>query len=97
MPRPRDLAALGGHGDLEAVGNTKGRIPGAAPSMNPRSVRCTIVPVLSSVTATELLPDDAPRQIMPTRSVLSESGLLTVYRCVEPLAGTVPEPVSRSL
>jgi hypothetical protein len=44
--------------------------------MNPRSVRCTIVPVLSSVTATELLPDDAPRQIMPTRSALSKSGLL---------------------
>jgi hypothetical protein len=35
--------------------------------MNPRSVRCTVVPVLSSVIATELLPDDAPRQIMPTR------------------------------
>jgi hypothetical protein len=49
--------------------------------MNPRSVRCMIVPVLSSVIATDLLPDDAPRQIMPTRSVLSESGLLTVYRC----------------
>src|ERR1700736_1773170 len=24
MPRPRDLAALGGHGDLEAVGNPSG-------------------------------------------------------------------------
>jgi hypothetical protein len=49
-------------------------------------VRCTIV-LLSSDTATEPLPDDAPRQIMPTRSVLSESGLLTVYRCVDRLLG----------
>jgi glycine/D-amino acid oxidase-like deaminating enzyme len=39
----------------------------------------TIVPVFSSIAATEPLPDDVARQIMPTRSVLYESGHITVY------------------
>ncbi len=39
----------------------------------------TIVPVFSSIAATEPLPDEVARQIMPTRSVLYESGHITVY------------------
>jgi glycine/D-amino acid oxidase-like deaminating enzyme len=39
----------------------------------------TIVPMFSSIAATEALPDDVARQIMPTRSVLYESGHITVY------------------
>jgi glycine/D-amino acid oxidase-like deaminating enzyme len=42
-------------------------------------LRRTIVPVFSSITATEPLPDHIARQIMPTRSVLYESGHITVY------------------
>ncbi|HZE51732.1 MAG TPA: FAD-binding oxidoreductase [Bradyrhizobium sp.] len=42
-------------------------------------LRRTIVPVFSSIAATEPLPDDIARQIMPTRSVLYESGHITVY------------------
>ena len=43
------------------------------------SLRRTIVPVFSSIAATEPLPDDIARRIMPTRSVLYESGHITVY------------------
>ena len=39
----------------------------------------TIVPVFSSIAATEPLPDEVARRIMPTRSVLYESGHITVY------------------
>jgi glycine/D-amino acid oxidase-like deaminating enzyme len=42
-------------------------------------LRRTIVPVFSSIAATEPLPDDVARAIMPTRSVLYESGHITVY------------------
>jgi glycine/D-amino acid oxidase-like deaminating enzyme len=42
-------------------------------------LRRTIVPVFSSIAATAPLPDDVARQIMPTRSVLYESGHITVY------------------
>ncbi len=42
-------------------------------------LRRTIVPVFSSIAATEPLPDDVARQIMPTRSALNESGRITVY------------------
>ena len=42
-------------------------------------LRRTIVPVFSSITATGPLPDDIAREIMPTRSVLYESGHITVY------------------
>jgi glycine/D-amino acid oxidase-like deaminating enzyme len=42
-------------------------------------LRRTIVPVFSSIAATEPLPDDIARRIMPTRSVLYESGHITVY------------------
>lgn len=42
-------------------------------------LRQTIVPVFSSIAATEPLPDDVARAIMPTRSVLYESGHITVY------------------
>jgi glycine/D-amino acid oxidase-like deaminating enzyme len=42
-------------------------------------LRRTIVPVFSSIAATEPLPDPIARQIMPTRSVLYESGHITVY------------------
>jgi glycine/D-amino acid oxidase-like deaminating enzyme len=37
------------------------------------------VPVFSSIAATAPLPDAIARQIMPTRSVLYESGHITVY------------------
>jgi glycine/D-amino acid oxidase-like deaminating enzyme len=43
----------------------------------------TIVPLFSSITASEPLPDDVARQIMPTRSVLYESGHITVYYRVD--------------
>jgi glycine/D-amino acid oxidase-like deaminating enzyme len=43
----------------------------------------TIVPVFSSIAATELLPDNIARVIMPTRSVLYESGHITVYYRVD--------------
>jgi glycine/D-amino acid oxidase-like deaminating enzyme len=39
----------------------------------------TIVPVFSSIAATEPLPDHIAQAIMPTRSVLYESGHITVY------------------
>ncbi len=39
----------------------------------------TIVPLFSSIAATAPLPEDIARQIMPTRSVLYESGHITVY------------------
>jgi glycine/D-amino acid oxidase-like deaminating enzyme len=42
-------------------------------------LRRTIVPVFSSIASTESLPDDIALQIMPTRSVLYESGHITVY------------------
>jgi len=46
-------------------------------------LRRTVVPVFSSIAATETLPDDVARQIMPTRSVLYESGHITVYYRVD--------------
>lgn len=46
-------------------------------------LRRTIVPVFSSIAATEPLPDDVARDIMPTRSVLYESGNITVYYRVD--------------
>jgi glycine/D-amino acid oxidase-like deaminating enzyme len=46
-------------------------------------LRRTIVPVFSSIAATETLPDDLAREIMPTRSVLYESGHITVYYRVD--------------
>jgi glycine/D-amino acid oxidase-like deaminating enzyme len=46
-------------------------------------LRRTLVPVFSSIAATEPLPDDVARQIMPTRSVLYESGHITVYYRVD--------------
>jgi glycine/D-amino acid oxidase-like deaminating enzyme len=42
-------------------------------------LRRTIVPIFSSIAATEPLPDHIARKIMPTRSVLYESGHITVY------------------
>jgi glycine/D-amino acid oxidase-like deaminating enzyme len=39
----------------------------------------TIVPLFSSIAATEPLPEEIARQVMPTRSVLYESGHITVY------------------
>jgi glycine/D-amino acid oxidase-like deaminating enzyme len=46
-------------------------------------LRRTIVPVFSSIAATEPLRDDVARDIMPTRSVLYESGHITVYYRVD--------------
>jgi glycine/D-amino acid oxidase-like deaminating enzyme len=43
------------------------------------ALRRTVVPVFSSITATAPLSDDVARAIMPTRSVLYESGHITVY------------------
>jgi glycine/D-amino acid oxidase-like deaminating enzyme len=43
------------------------------------ALRRTIVPVFSSIAATAPLSDDVAREIMPTRSVLYESGHITVY------------------
>jgi glycine/D-amino acid oxidase-like deaminating enzyme len=42
-------------------------------------LRRTIVPVFSSIAATAPLSDAVAREIMPTRSVLYESGHITVY------------------
>jgi glycine/D-amino acid oxidase-like deaminating enzyme len=42
-------------------------------------LRRSVVPVFSSIAATEPLPDDVARQIMPMRQVLYESGHITVY------------------
>jgi glycine/D-amino acid oxidase-like deaminating enzyme len=42
-------------------------------------LRRTIVPVFSSIAATAPLSDEVARAIMPTRSVLYESGNITVY------------------
>jgi glycine/D-amino acid oxidase-like deaminating enzyme len=42
-------------------------------------LRQTVVPVFSSIAATAPLSDDVVREIMPTRSVLYESGHITVY------------------
>jgi len=46
-------------------------------------LRRTIVPVFSSIAATGPLADAVARQIMPTRSVLYESGHITVYYRVD--------------
>lgn len=46
-------------------------------------LRRTIVPVFSSIAATAPLPDGVVREIMPTRSVLYESGHITVYYRVD--------------
>jgi len=46
-------------------------------------LRRTIVPVFSSIAATEPLPEEVARKIMPTRSVLYESGHITVYYRVD--------------
>jgi glycine/D-amino acid oxidase-like deaminating enzyme len=43
----------------------------------------TIVPLFSSIAATAPLPDSVAREIMPTRSVLYESGHITVYYRVD--------------
>lgn len=43
------------------------------------ALRRTIVPVFSSIAATAPLSDEVAREIMPTRSVLYESGHITVY------------------
>ena len=43
------------------------------------ALRRTIVPAFSSIAATAPLSDDVARAIMPTRSVLYESGHITVY------------------
>jgi glycine/D-amino acid oxidase-like deaminating enzyme len=43
----------------------------------------TILPVFSSIAATEPLPDNIAQAIMPTRSVLYESGHITVYYRVD--------------
>jgi glycine/D-amino acid oxidase-like deaminating enzyme len=43
------------------------------------ALRQTVVPLFSSIAATAPLPDDVARQIMPARSVLYESGHITVY------------------
>jgi glycine/D-amino acid oxidase-like deaminating enzyme len=43
------------------------------------ALRRTIVPVFSSIAATAPLSDDVARAVMPTRSVLYESGHITVY------------------
>ena len=42
-------------------------------------LRRSIVPVFSSITATEPLSEEVARAIMPTRPVLYESGHITVY------------------
>jgi glycine/D-amino acid oxidase-like deaminating enzyme len=42
-------------------------------------LRQTVVPLFSSIAATAPLPDEVALQIMPTRSVLYESGHITVY------------------
>jgi glycine/D-amino acid oxidase-like deaminating enzyme len=47
------------------------------------ALRRTIVPVFSSIAATASLPDHVVRAIMPTRSVLYESGHITVYYRVD--------------
>jgi glycine/D-amino acid oxidase-like deaminating enzyme len=39
----------------------------------------TVVPVFGAMAATAILPEDIARQIMPSRSVLYESGSVTVY------------------
>jgi glycine/D-amino acid oxidase-like deaminating enzyme len=46
-------------------------------------LRRTIVPVFSSIAAAEPLSDNVARKIMPTRSVLYESGHITVYYRVD--------------
>ena len=46
-------------------------------------LRRTIVPVFSSIAATAPLPDRVVKDIMPTRSVLYESGHVTVYYRVD--------------
>ena len=46
-------------------------------------LRRTIVPVFSSIAATAPLPDRVVKDIMPTRSVLYESGHITVYYRVD--------------
>ncbi len=46
-------------------------------------LRQTVVPLFSSIAATAPLPDAIAQQIMPTRSVLYESGHITVYYRVD--------------
>jgi glycine/D-amino acid oxidase-like deaminating enzyme len=46
-------------------------------------LRQTVVPLFSSIAATAPLSDNVAREIMPTRSVLYESGHITVYYRVD--------------
>jgi glycine/D-amino acid oxidase-like deaminating enzyme len=51
------------------------------------ALRRTIVPVFSSIAATAPLSDEVARAIIPTRSVLYESGHITVYFRVDQQTG----------
>ncbi len=42
-------------------------------------LRRSVLPVFSSIAVTEPLPEDVARQVMPSESVLYESGRITVY------------------
>ncbi len=46
-------------------------------------VRRSIVPLFGAIAATEPLPDSVAHDVMPTRSVLYESGAITVYYRVD--------------
>lgn len=48
-----------------------------------RGLRRTVVPVFGAMASTAPLPDDVAAQIMPSRSVLYESGPVTVYYRVD--------------
>lgn len=47
------------------------------------ALRRSIVPVFSSIVSSSVLPPDVAAQVMPTRSVLYESGHITVYLRVD--------------
>ncbi len=63
----------------------------------PRPCARASVPVFSSIAATEPLADDVARQVMPSGSVLYESGHITVYLRLDPAnrpADGRPRPAS---
>jgi glycine/D-amino acid oxidase-like deaminating enzyme len=47
------------------------------------NLRRTIVPLFGALAATEVLPDEIARGVMPSRAVLYESGTVTVYYRVD--------------
>ena len=80
--RGRERLRVAPHVVLATNGYTDGLWP---------DLRRTIVPLFGAIAATAALPETAARAIMPSRSVLYESGTITVYYRID----SRPAPADR--